>query len=122
MRLGLRRLLTTMSAMENKGPSMLASPKTQDPLFRRIEDVHEDLRKPYGRILDAGTGGHSLKWLATLPNEAVDCITAVTACVEINQCFGCERRGTGIATPSSRRRVDCVEVDATMQHEHAVKF
>ena len=65
--------------MENKAPSMLASPKTQDPLFRRIEDVHEDLRKPYGRILDAGTGGHSLKWLATLPNEAVDCITAVTA-------------------------------------------
>ena len=54
MRLGLRRLLTTMSAMENKGPSMLASPKTQDPLFRRIEDVHEDLRKPYGRVLDAG--------------------------------------------------------------------
>ena len=71
MRLGLRRLLTTMSAMENKGPSMLASPKTQDPLFRRIEDVHEDLRKPYGRILDAGTGGHSLKWLATLPTDAV---------------------------------------------------
>ena len=79
MRLGLRRLLTTMSAMENKGPSMLASPKTQDPLFRRIEDVHHSLNKPYGRILDAGTGGHSLKWLATLPDEAVDCITAVTA-------------------------------------------
>ena len=68
MRLGLRRLLTTMSAMENKGPSMLASPKTQDPLFRRIEDVHDSL-KPYGRILDAGTGGHSLKWLATLRSE-----------------------------------------------------
>ena len=97
MRLGLRRLLTTMSAMENKGPSMLASPKTQDPLFRRIEDVHEDLRKPYGRILDAGTGGHSLKWLATLPTDAVDCITAVTACVEINQCFGCAWRTTQCA-------------------------
>jgi len=79
MRLGLRRLLTTMSAMENKGPSMLASPKTQDPLFRRIEDVHHSLNKPYGRVLDAGTGGHSLKWLATLPDDAVDCITAVTA-------------------------------------------
>ena len=97
MRLGLRRLLTTMSAMESKGPSMLASPKTQDPLFRRIEDVHEDLRKPYGRILDAGTGGHSLKWLATLPTDAVDCITAVTACVEINQCFGCAWRTTQCA-------------------------
>jgi hypothetical protein len=30
--------------------------------------------------------------------------------------------GTGIATPSSRRRVDGVEVDATIQHERAVKF
>ena len=46
--------------------------------------------------------------------------------VEINQCVGCtgfvERRGTGIATPSSKRRVDGVEVDATIQHERAVKF
>ena len=34
------------------------------------------------------------------------------------------RRGvrTGIATPSSRRRVDGVENDATIQHERAVKF
>ena len=29
---------------------------------------------------------------------------------------------TGIATPSSRRRIDDVEVDATIQHERAVKF
>ena len=33
-----------------------------------------------------------------------------------------ERCGTGIATPSSRRRVDGVEVDATIQRERAVKF
>ena len=31
-----------------------------------------------------------------------------------------ERRGTGIATPSSRRRVDGVEDDAAIQHERAV--
>ena len=30
-------------------------------------------------------------------------------------------RGTGIATPSSRRRVDGVEGDAMIQHEHAIK-
>ena len=46
--------------------------------------------------------------------------------VKINQCVGCtgpaERRGTGIATPSSRRRIDGVEVDARIQHERAVKF
>ena len=43
----------------------------------------------------------------------------VSTCVEINQCAGC---GTRIATPSSRRRVDGVEVDATVQHDRAVKF
>ncbi len=46
----------------------------------------------------------------------------VTACVEINQCRGRpgsgERRGIGIATPSSRRRVDGVEVDVMIQ-QHA---
>ena len=48
----------------------------------------------------------------------------VKICVEINQRVGCslERRGTGIATPSSRRRVDGVEGDAMPQHERAVKF
>ena len=48
----------------------------------------------------------------------------VGACVEINRCVGCsvERQGTGIATPSSRRRVDGVEDDAMIQHERAVKF
>ncbi len=33
-----------------------------------------------------------------------------------------ERGGTGITTPSSRRRVDGMEDDATIQHERAVKF
>ena len=36
--------------------------------------------------------------------------------------FSVERRGTGIATPSSRRRVDVVEGDAMVQHERTVKF
>ena len=67
----------------------------------------------------------------------------VETCVEINQCIGCtrqffamsflgddargrpgpvERWGTGIATPSSMRRIDGVEVDAMIQHERAVNF
>ena len=70
-------------------------------------------------------------------------VMQVGGCVEISQCVGCtrqfftksflgdrrwprpgsvERRGTGIATPSSKRRVDGVEVDAATQHEGAVKF
>ena len=49
--------------------------------------------------------------IARLPARAQD----VLACVEIDQCVGS-------TTPSSRRRVDGVEVDATNQHECAVKF
>ena len=60
-------------------PSVFATPATGDPLFRRIEEVHAAAAKPYGHILDAGTGGHSLKWLATLPAGAVGSVTAVTA-------------------------------------------
>ena len=50
----------------------------------------------------------------------------VLACVEINQCVGCTagsvgRRGTGTLTLSSRRRVDGVEDDATVQ-QRAVKL
>ena len=44
------------------------------------------------------------------------CAWCGVTCVEINQCVGC------IATPSSKRRVDGVEDDATIQHERAVKF
>jgi len=78
--------------------------------------------------------------------DDADKIKIVEICVEINLCLGSvsrapdnsslshfsamtrgrpgsvERRGIGIATPSSRLRVDGVEVDATIQHERAVKF
>eukprot|EP00633_Aureoumbra_lagunensis_P007857 CAMPEP_0197309064 /NCGR_PEP_ID=MMETSP0891-20130614/7615_1 /TAXON_ID=44058 ORGANISM="Aureoumbra lagunensis, Strain CCMP1510" /NCGR_SAMPLE_ID=MMETSP0891 /ASSEMBLY_ACC=CAM_ASM_000534 /LENGTH=286 /DNA_ID=CAMNT_0042793931 /DNA_START=61 /DNA_END=921 /DNA_ORIENTATION=+ len=57
--------------------SLLVDPKTKDPLFRQIEETHDSLGKCYGTILDAGTGGHSLKWLVTLPN--VEKILAVSA-------------------------------------------
>ena len=59
---------------------------------------------------------------------------AATGCVEINQCVRCisamtrpswlcrAAKNRHRATPSSRRRVDGVEVDATIQHKRAVKF
>ena len=76
------RLLTaSMSGLVGglKKPQILASPRTVDPLFRRIEEVHDEAAQPFGHILDAGTGGHSLKWLGTLPKDAVASVTAVTA-------------------------------------------
>ena len=42
---------------------------------------------------------------------------AAHACVEINQCVGC----TAMTWPSSRCRVDGVEVDAAIQDERAAR-
>jgi len=85
------RLLASMSEFTSTH-GVLAVPPTRDPLFRRIEEVHAQHAKPYGRILDAGTGGHSLKWLATLPKGAVETITAVTADLSAGEGEG-PRRG-----------------------------
>lgn len=69
-----------MAALASSSDSaLLASPRTTDPLFRRIEEVHAARGARYGHILDAGTGGHSLKWLARLPAGGVASVTAVTA-------------------------------------------
>jgi hypothetical protein len=51
-------------------------------------------------------------------------------CVEINQCVGCRQFFTksflgddaAVLAPSSRRCVDGVEVDVTIQDERAVNF
>lgn len=47
--------------------------KKQWPLFSCIEELQGD--EPFGRVLDAGTGPRSFRWLKTLD---VDSITAVT--------------------------------------------
>lgn len=47
---------------------------TQDALFQHIE--RHQAARPWGRILDAGTGVHSLKWLLTLPSDGVVGVTA----------------------------------------------
>jgi hypothetical protein len=54
---------------------------TTDRLFRQIE-IHEDSYHPpnessqsWYRVLDAGTGDHSLSWLVTLPIEDIVAVT-----------------------------------------------
>lgn len=48
-----------------------------DALFGCIENQQVD--KPFGDVLDAGTGRHSLRWLATLYDKGMTSLTAVTA-------------------------------------------
>lgn len=48
-----------------------------DALFGAIEQAQGS--KPFGNFLDAGTGLHSLRWIATLPQKGMTELVAVTA-------------------------------------------
>jgi len=48
--------------------------KKHPPLLRRIEELHGD--RPWGSVLDAGTGVQSLNWIADLETERWTAISA----------------------------------------------
>lgn len=48
-----------------------------DALFGAVEQLQGEV--PFGRVLDAGTGLHSLRWIGTLGNAGMTHFTAVTA-------------------------------------------
>ncbi|KDO32581.1 hypothetical protein SPRG_03055 [Saprolegnia parasitica CBS 223.65] len=50
---------------------------TTDRLFRHIE-LHAAKAGAWGRVLDAGTGDHSLNWLKTLPIDGIVAVTGDT--------------------------------------------
>jgi hypothetical protein len=50
-----------------------------DALFAHVQKMHAD--RPWGRVLDAGTGAHSLKWIASLPTASWTAVTADPALV-----------------------------------------
>lgn len=45
-----------------------------DALFAHIEQLHGT--RPWGDVLDAGTGEHSLRWLSSLPTTSLTAVTA----------------------------------------------
>ncbi|MBK7760445.1 MAG: class I SAM-dependent methyltransferase, partial [Deltaproteobacteria bacterium] len=50
---------------------------TTDRLFASVERLQGTT--PWGRVLDAGTGEHSLRWLSERPTEALAAVTASEA-------------------------------------------
>jgi hypothetical protein len=56
----------------------MTSDVVEDALFRTIERQQRE-HSGFGRVLDAGTGSHSLRWLLSLCPDAVEHVTAVTA-------------------------------------------
>jgi hypothetical protein len=79
-------------------------------LLPRLEDlVRDGVDQPDGRERAAD--------LRAPDNSSLSHFSAMT-----RRPGSVERRETGIATPSDRRRVDGVEDDAMIQHERAVNF
>ncbi len=66
-----------------------------DSLFAHIERLQGD--RPWGRVLDAGTGSHSLAWIAGLTTESS---TAVTG--ELGRARGLEREFSSRLRPRDR--------------------
>ena len=64
--------MTAAVAEANPVP-MTPSAPTTDQLFALIERVHGD--RPWGRLLDAGTGAHSLSWVMGLPTTGWTAVT-----------------------------------------------
>uniref|UniRef100_A0A6U5KST7 Methyltransferase type 11 domain-containing protein n=1 Tax=Corethron hystrix TaxID=216773 RepID=A0A6U5KST7_9STRA len=67
-----------------------------DTLFEHIEEIQGD--RPWGRLLDAGTGLHSLRWISTLLHEGstVTSWSAVTADEGMRKSVQSEARGLGM--------------------------
>ena len=53
---------------------MTTGAMTTDRLFTSVERLQGTT--PWGRVLDAGTGEHSLRWLSERPTEALAAVTA----------------------------------------------
>ncbi len=55
----------------------MTSPPKVDALFSTIERLQAD--RPWGSVLDAGTGWHSLQWIRSLPTDRWTAITGAPA-------------------------------------------
>ena len=51
--------------------------KKHPPLFRYIQKLHGS--KPWGTVLDAGTGAQSLRWMADLETERWTAVSAAAS-------------------------------------------
>jgi hypothetical protein len=67
-----------------------------DALFGCIE--HQQKSIPFGDILDAGTGMHSLRWIATLEEKGMTSYTAITADGSMRRSVEAEASDLGMTT------------------------
>ena len=66
-----------------------------DVLFGSVE--HQQQGRPFGDVLDAGTGLHSLRWIATLPSKGMESFCAITADETMRRNVQQEAEALGVA-------------------------
>ena len=59
------------SSSKTTSSSSITWTKSNDALFSHIEQEHFQTSKTFGSLLDAGTGLHSLTWIASLENQSL---------------------------------------------------
>jgi hypothetical protein len=68
---------STHALMATSSPSSRVIYGKDDALFGSIEEMQGD--RPFGSFLDAGTGMHSLRWIASLRQKGMTDFCAITA-------------------------------------------
>jgi len=86
-------LWTSMSSNSNYKSKLVHG--KDDVLFGSIEKYQGN--KPFGTFLDAGTGVHSLRWIATLGKKGMTDFTAITADATMKANVKQETRELGIS-------------------------
>ncbi|CAH0370106.1 unnamed protein product [Pelagomonas calceolata] len=113
-----RSQLSSGRTSTDPGPRTFRSPRRARPDVFSADNPRWKLGKPHAYF---GRDTLTAVWKSTCVSGAPD-NSSLSHFSAMTRPTWLERRGTGIATPSSRRRVDGVEDDATIRHERAVKF
>ena len=81
--------MSTSTSTSTSSSTTTTPPRIEDTLFTYIEDTQFQSGPSFGRLLDAGTGSHSLRWIAGLIHHTKDeknaekdaplCISSYTA-------------------------------------------
>lgn len=112
-----------MPPTRKKTTTTAAGAKT-DGLFSWIEEREAALQKPWGRVLDAGTGRHSLAWLlgvAARDAGSVSEVVAVTGERSLADTLTGEFASHAAGIPLRVHAGNWVD-DAFLQEEEATKF
>lgn len=66
---------STSSTTTSRGRERVLESHASCRIFGLVERLHNESNAPWGDVLDAGTGEHSLSWLVSLPTRSITAVT-----------------------------------------------